>query len=85
MIKLLGTFANLVCYLVFGFHGATSFVKSVRVQTTTWPSFLGLFEQGFTYLICLVRGTLPCASPAYSTALSVARYHYGMNVTWTYS
>ena len=37
------------------------------------------------YLICLVPVTLLCASPAASTALSVASYLYGMNITWTYS
>ena len=36
------------------------------------------------YLICLVPGTLPCASPAANTAQSVASYLNGMNITWTY-
>ena len=37
------------------------------------------------YLICLIPGTLLCASPAASTALSIASYLYGTNITWTYS
>ena len=54
-------------------------MKSDRVQATTWLSLHGLFRQGFKFLICLVAGTLPCASPASSTALSIASYLYGTN------
>ena len=48
-------------------------------------NLLGLFRQGSAHFICLVPGTLPCASPASSTALSVVGYLFGMNVNWTYS
>ena len=83
MSILLGAFANPVLFS-FWFHWAAGFVKSDRVHATTWPSLISLFRQGFAYLIYLVPGSFPCLSPAFSTALSVASYLYGINVIWTY-
>ena len=47
-------------------------------------NLIGLFRHESVYLICLVLSTMPCASPAASTALSIANYLYSMNITWTY-
>ena len=46
-------------------------MKSNRVQATTWPALLGLFRQGFKYLISLVPSYLPCESPAFSSMVDL--------------